>query len=232
MSTSVPAPAAAPDAPTTTQKNGVGLAALIVGAVAIVFAIVPIVSFIAWLPALAAIILGIIGLVRKNRARAFAWTGLALGVVAWIIAIVVSLAAIAGVAGAVNESLENSTVVPVAPVDEAAGSNDSGAAEAVASGNLVYEVTSDGATVANVTYLTADSSGSSTQQATDVAAPWKTEFAVDSSGMFNFSVFSLVAQADQSASTVSCKITFNGEVIAEQTSTGQFAIVTCSGSTD
>ncbi|WP_295780170.1 MmpS family transport accessory protein, partial [uncultured Microbacterium sp.] len=222
-----PAPVASP----VKQKNGVGLAALIVGAVAIVFAIIPFISFIAWLPALAAIVLGIVGLVLKNRARGFAWVGLALGVVAWILSIIVSAASLFGVAGAVSESLENATIAPVAPTEIVAGDDASPEAAPVAGGNLVYEVTSDAATVSNVTYLTADATGSSTQQEADVAAPWTTEFAVDDSGMFDFSVFSLVAQADQSATTVSCKITFNGEVISEQTSTGQFAIVTCSGST-
>lgn len=232
MSTSVPAPDAAPTAPISKQKNGVGLAALIVGAVAIIFAIIPFVSFIAWLPALAAIVLGIVGLVLKNRVRGFAWAGIALGVVAWIIAIVVSFASIFGVAGAVNESLESSTFEPVAPGEAEATTEGSPTEAAVGGGNLVYEVTSDAATVASVTYLTADSSGSSTQQDADVAAPWTTEFALDDSGMFDFSVFSLVAQADASATTVSCKITLDGEIIAEQTSTGQYAVVTCSGSSD
>ncbi|MDU0346628.1 MmpS family transport accessory protein [Microbacterium sp. KSW2-29] len=231
MSTSVPASAPAPAAPSPKQKNGVGLASLIVGAVAVVFAIIPIISFIAWLPALAAIVLGIVGLVLKNRVRGFAWAGLALGVVAWIIAIVVSAVSLFGVAGAVSESIENATVAPITPVEESSGDGAAAEAAPVAGGNLVYEVTSDAATVSNVTYLTADSTGSSTKQDVDVAAPWKTEFAVDDAGMFDFSVFSLVAQADETATSVSCKITFNGEVISEQTSTGQFAVVTCSGST-
>ena len=220
-------------APAVKQKNGVGLAALIVGIVAFVFAIIPFVSFIAWLPALAAIVLGIIGLVLKNRRRAFAWTGLGLGIVAWIIAIVVSFASLAGVAGAVNESIEQNSIVPVAPSGDTSGDDGSSAEEVAAGGgNLVYEVTSDGATVYNVTYMTADASGSSMQQADNVPAPWSTEFAVDQAGLLNFSVFSLVAQADPSATSVSCKITFNGEVIAEQTSTGQYAVVTCSGSSE
>jgi len=106
-------PTVAPAA-TTKQNNPVGLAALIVGAVALLFAIIPVASFIAWLPAVAAIILGIVGLVLKNRKRAFAWTGIALGAVAWIVAIVVSVAGLASLAGSVNDAIESSTPVPVA----------------------------------------------------------------------------------------------------------------------
>ncbi|MBB3158186.1 hypothetical protein FHS07_001882 [Microbacterium proteolyticum] len=113
----------APAAPTSTapkQKSPVGLAALIVGAVAFVFAIVPVLSFIAWLPAIAAIVLGIIGLVQKGRARGFAWAGIALGVVAWIVAIVVSISSVAGLAGAVSEAVESASAAPVAPSSIAA----------------------------------------------------------------------------------------------------------------
>lgn len=106
MTTSTPAPA---ESVATKQKNGVGLAALIVGSVALLLAIIPILSFIAWLPAVAAIVLGIIGLVLKNRVRLFAWIGLALGVLAWIIAIVVSIVSVAGVAGAINEQIQESS---------------------------------------------------------------------------------------------------------------------------
>lgn len=110
----IPAPAPTGAAPATAkQKNPVGLAALIVGAVAFVFAIIPVLSFIAWLPAVAAIVLGIIGLVQKNRVRGFAWAGLAIGIVAWIVAIAVSVATFAGAASSISESIESAA--PLAP---------------------------------------------------------------------------------------------------------------------
>lgn len=124
MSTSIDAPTA------VKQNNGVGLAALITGAVALLFAIIPILSFIAWVPSIAAIVLGIVGLVLKNRKRAFAWTGLGLGVVAWLVAIFVSLASLAGAASAISEGIESgsplvsesavSEPVEKAPIEEAA----------------------------------------------------------------------------------------------------------------
>lgn len=112
----VPAPAPAPVAPVNPkQKSPLGLAALITGGVAFIFAVIPVLSFIAWLPALAAIILGIIGLVQKNRRRGFAWAGIALGVVAWIVAIAVSIATFAGAASSISESIESSSPIAASP---------------------------------------------------------------------------------------------------------------------
>lgn len=114
------------------QSNPIGLTALIVAAVAFLFAVVPFLSFIAWLPALAAIVLGIIGLVLKNRKRGLALAGLIVGVVAWIVAIIVSLAGVAGVVNAIDEEL-SSTVSPAQPADdaeEAEATPEEGAAEA------------------------------------------------------------------------------------------------------
>lgn len=90
------------------------VAAVIVGAVALLFAIIPLLSFIAWLPAVAAIVLGIIGLVQKNRRRGLAWTGLGLGLGAWITAIAVSVASVAGLAGAVSDAAESAAPTAIA----------------------------------------------------------------------------------------------------------------------
>lgn len=98
-----------------------GLSALIVGGVAFLFAIIPFLSFVAWLPALAAIVLGIVGLVLKNRKRGLALAGLIVGAVAWIVAIIVSLAGVAGVVNAIDEEISSSVAPadPAAPSDEA-----------------------------------------------------------------------------------------------------------------
>lgn len=110
----IPAPAPVDTPAAAKQKSRVGLAAVIVGGVAFVFAVIPVLSFIAWAPAIAAIVLGIIGLIKKNRTRGLAWAGLALGVVAWVVAIAVSIATFAGAASSISESIESAP--PVAPV--------------------------------------------------------------------------------------------------------------------
>lgn len=115
-----PAPYAPADQPAAQpQNNGVGLAALIVGGVAFLFAIVPVLSFIAWLPALAAIILGIVGLVRKGRKKLFAGLGLGLGVFAWIVAIIVSVVTGLGAIVAAGDAVESAApMVTSEPVEE------------------------------------------------------------------------------------------------------------------
>lgn len=197
---------------TSREKNTVGLVALILGIVAMLFAVVPFLSFIAWLPALAAIILGIVGLVLKNKKRALAAVGLVLGVLAIIVGIIVTIASLAAVGNSISDSIEEEEQTASEIVD------------------LVYEVTSDSPTAANVTYSTYTDEEEGTQQATDPALPFSTTLEVERGGTFDFNIFSLTAQASQDATTITCKITLDGQVISENTSTGSFAVASCTGS--
>ncbi|MBO0982317.1 MmpS family transport accessory protein [Rathayibacter sp. SD072] len=228
---SVPASTATP---ATKRSNGLGLAALIVGAVAFLFGVIPFLSFIAWLPALVAIGLGIAGLVVKHRKRLFAWIGLALGILAIIVGTVVSIASVAGVAQGISDAIETSTAAPLpeatTPAETAPSTEESAPAEAAAGTvKLQYEVTSDAATAGNITYLTYANGQSGQESATEAAVPFTKEIDVEANGAFDFSSFSLVAQASQDSTTISCKITYDGAVLAEQTSTGPFAVVSCNG---
>lgn len=229
--TSSPTPLATETA--VKRNNGVGLAAFIVAIVAFVFAIIPVVSFIAWLPAVAAIVLGIVGLVLKGRKKLFAGLGLGIGIVAWGVAIIVSVVSALGVVAAAGGALESAEPSTAAEAPAAGTETEAPAEEAAATaeGLLTYEVTSDAAVISNVTYMTATTDGSGQEQATDTAAPFTKEQTVPT-GMFEMGVFSLVAQASGDATTISCKITYEGEVIAEQTSTGAYSVVTCSGTSE
>jgi hypothetical protein len=80
------------------RKNGVGVAALVVGIVAAVFSIIPLVGMIAFFLGPVAIILAIIAFFLKNRKKGMAITGFILGVVSLIVAGVVT----AGVGAAVK----------------------------------------------------------------------------------------------------------------------------------
>ena len=98
-----PAPSAAPSEATAeiaapavpTPKRGTALAALIVGIVAMVCAFIPGLSFIAFIPALTALGLGIAGLVSKAPSRGKALAGVILGSIALVVAIIVSVGFIA-----------------------------------------------------------------------------------------------------------------------------------------
>lgn len=228
---SVPASTAPP---TTKKSNGLGLAALIVGTVAFLFGVIPFLSFIAWLPALVAIGLGIAGLVVKHRKRLFAWIGLALGILAIIIGTVVSIASVAGVAQGISDAIETSTAAPLPEATtpaEAAPEAEAPAPAEAADGTvkLRYEVTSDVASAGNITYLTYANGQSGQESATEAVLPFTKELDVEAGGSFDFASFSLVAQAAQDATTITCKITYDGEVLSEQTSTGSFAVVSCNG---
>ncbi|RUQ98186.1 DUF4352 domain-containing protein [Labedella endophytica] len=108
-----------PATPTPKAKNTIGLIALIVAIVAFVFAVIPPTSFIAWLPAVVAIVLAIIGLTRKDQKKGTSIAAIVIAPVAWIIAIIVALTATlfavgdaideAGSAPSVGSSVEEPT---------------------------------------------------------------------------------------------------------------------------
>ncbi|GAA1739045.1 DUF4190 domain-containing protein [Microcella frigidaquae] len=111
-STSTPPPApepaesavaAAAAATTPKPRSALALWSMIAGIVAMVGAIIPGLSFVAWIPALAAIVLGIIALVKKTPRRGQALTGVILGPVAWLVAIIVSIGFIAGIGSRVDD---------------------------------------------------------------------------------------------------------------------------------
>jgi hypothetical protein len=80
-------PVAGPAAPTAPSLTRVPTAALVLGIIAIVFAAIPVMSFVAFAPAIIAVILGIVSLVRALPARGRAIAGLVLGGVAFFVAI-------------------------------------------------------------------------------------------------------------------------------------------------
>lgn len=100
-----------PPPPGSKPKSGLTLAALIVGIVAMVCAVIPGLSFIAFLPAFTALGLGIAGLVSKAPGRGKALTGVILGPVALLVAIIVSIGVIAGGA---RQTIDEAVPAPIA----------------------------------------------------------------------------------------------------------------------
>ena len=186
------------------SRNGFGIAALVVG----IFAVVT-----SWFPPglvgtgafmIIGVILGGIGLGQRGKPKAAAAWGLGLSLAAGAIApVVAGLIAVSSDTG--------STISPVIP--------ESGVS------TVTYEVTSDGSAGA-VTYITVANGTVGQEQNTNAALPFTYTFEAQD----GFNAYSLVGQAGAGASTISCKITVNGEVLVEQTSTGQYAVVTCAGS--
>lgn len=105
-----------PDSPS--RRGGLSKAALIVGIIAVVCAVIPGVSFVAFIPALIAVVLGIGTLVRKAPTRGRGIAGILLGVVSFVVAIVVSIALIAAGVGAATATTKHpSKVVHSAAAD-------------------------------------------------------------------------------------------------------------------
>lgn len=92
---------------------------------------------------------------------------------------------------------------------------------------VVYTVETDAGTINNVTYTTLNGKNIGQEQANGTAAPFSKTMQVEDSFFNNYSV---TAQAAEGATSITCRITADGKVVSEQTSTGQFAVVTCSGS--
>ena len=101
-----------------------------------------------------------------------------------------------------------------------------------AAAGITYEVTGEaggdgsGSGIrTSVTYTSDDSFNQSQENGVDL--PW-TKTVDLGSGFFTGA--SLVAQAGDGVESITCRIKDGDEVISENTSTGQFAVVTCSGS--
>ncbi|MBX3098006.1 MAG: DUF4190 domain-containing protein [Salinibacterium sp.] len=118
-----PTPPPAPvDAAPTTKPSRLPLVALIVGIVAIVCAIIPGLSFVAFIPAFTALGLGIAALASKAPGRGKALAGVVLGPVALLVAIIVSVGFIAsGVRSTVDQADPEKVVeAPAAETPKAA----------------------------------------------------------------------------------------------------------------
>jgi hypothetical protein len=63
------------------------------------------------------------------------------------------------------------------------------------------------------------------QQETGVSLPWFKQFTAGQ----GFQSFVVLAQNAGTTGSISCEIDIDGKVISQQTSTGQYAIVTCTG---
>ncbi len=84
-----------------------------------------------------------------------------------------------------------------------------------------YEVIGDSGAANNVTYEI----NNGQQQDTKVALPWSKEFTIGQ----GFQPLVLNAQ-NAGGGSISCRILVDGSVVSEHTSTGQYAVVSCSGS--
>lgn len=183
----------------TTQTNGKGTAALVLGIIGLVFAFIPFVNFGTGIIPLIGLILGLIGLGKLPKGRAIA--GVILSSLAILINIIMVTVYIGVFFAAVGSAVEEQNT----PV------------------SVEYSVTGP-ATNATITYSTYTNGQSGTEQATEQTLP----FSKTVTGTKGWSSYSLTATNGlDDKSDISCKISVDGKVVSEQTSTGSFATVNC-----
>ncbi len=90
-----------------------------------------------------------------------------------------------------------------------------------------YEVTGEGVDTASITYVVDENM--SMQQANGAVLPWSQAWNLDES-VYTVAPLQLSAQAMSDGSgTITCRILKDGELVAERTSSGPYAIASCSG---
>lgn len=92
---------------------------------------------------------------------------------------------------------------------------------------VTYIVTSDGP-ISNTTFGNSIRGSLNTEQANDVSSPFTKEYVFPRINDFSFTSFSVIAQAGEGATTISCQIEVDGNMGKVQTSTGPYAVVSCS----
>jgi hypothetical protein len=243
MTTTEPQPSFEPPVGTEEPRrfNGVGLAALIVGAVALLLAFLPFGSFAAFLPALAAIVLGIVGLALRNRRRGMAVAGLILGGVALVVAIVLSVIAAIGIVGQTAAGIErlrsdlptdfptdfpSDESVTANPPIEPSESASPGLSLAPGHHTVVYTVSGSGtATVNYATFAGGDTEASAGKQH---ELPFRRTVTADTTEGNRFASFTVGATQIEPKEPVTCTITVDGAVVSRQTTDRtSFAYVLC-----
>ncbi|MGN6197907.1 MmpS family transport accessory protein [Humibacter sp.] len=214
-----------PGGPTPKKSSGLGIAALILGIVALVFAFIPLANYFGMVLAVVGLILGIVGLLIKNRAKGLSLTGTILSGLALILAIIMAIVYAAAFSAAVKAVSEAGNSITSTSSSSPSTSSDASSGKTV---DVTYEVTSDAATAQSISYFTINNGQSGQEQANGAPLPWSKDLQLKQNGVLDFSTMSLTAQAAQDATTITCTIKVNGVVKSTQTSTGSFAVVSCS----
>jgi hypothetical protein len=179
------------------RSNPIGLTALIVGGIALVASLIPLVNYFSGLIALAGLILGIVAWTLKGRKKTVAVLGTVVSLIALASSIFFAAFYTAGLASFLTGLVPNGN-------------------SAVKDVTVVYEVTGDDGSSATIGYSATADSGQEDAHLTDEPLPFIKELAVSIGGETAFSGFTLTALSTNLESTVTCTITVDGDVVDEQ----------------
>ncbi|PSL36625.1 MmpS family membrane protein [Labedella gwakjiensis] len=209
------------------RSNTFGLVGLIIGGVSLILAFVPIINYVSWILALVGLALGIVGLVLKNRKRGLAIAGVITSIIGLVLSIVLAIVYTVGFVGSVATGIsDNAPDVSSAPSDGATIDPDARDVD------VVYEVSGDGTDV-TIVYLsvTAGDSGTDIETLTAQSLPWTQELDATVGGEYDYTAFNVTAtNGAEDTGEISCSITVDGEIVAEDTADGAFGIVSCMSS--
>ncbi|OUE21793.1 hypothetical protein BFL36_10915 [Clavibacter michiganensis] len=104
--------------------KGLAIAALVVGIAAVVAALIPFLNYVSFVPAFAAIILGIISLARRMDGKPLAVTGLILGIVGFVLGVILAIVYTFAFVDAVSDAVESSGTGGVASPGPTYGDGD------------------------------------------------------------------------------------------------------------
>ncbi|OLL75417.1 hypothetical protein Ae168Ps1_3818 [Pseudonocardia sp. Ae168_Ps1] len=225
--------------PVAMPRNGFGTTALVLGIIGVLTAMIPIVGVVAWPMVILGLIFGVLGIVRAGKGiatnRGVAISGTVLSALGLLLCILWVAAFGSAVDSASSGAVPSAASVPAAsepvasaPAVTAPSIEQPAAAASPAGGDVItYEVTGSGS-AGNITYVKDSNMGMEQVNATDL--PWTKEVTFDG-GVLSFQPLSLVAQSDSGGSgEITCRIMRNGQEITSSTSSGPYAVVSCSGS--
>lgn len=203
----MPAPPAKPP-----RGRGLGVAALVLGLLAVVFSWIPFVNVIGIICGVVGLVLGLVGIFASHR-----WMSLS-GAALCLLGIILGFAVTSVAARTIDEQLNTSPTV-----QEQDGSGQ-GETQTGATDTYEYKVTGSGQ--ATIMYGSFSGSGVSTSSTTETL-PWSKTISVTDKGVFFMPSLTVTAT---SGGTIACQVVHDGKVVASQSASGQYATVSCSGS--
>ncbi|MHA6799041.1 hypothetical protein [Bounagaea algeriensis] len=206
---------AAPSQLPREKFKGLAWSGLILGIVGVVGSIIPILNNLTAVAAFVGLILAIIGLFGTKKVVAGIGAGLS------VLAVVFTVLVQQAFMNQLDESFNNIEGTPQGATNGTEGASPS-AENADGGGTVVYTVEGSGSGM-SVTY----GANGSTSQDTDPTFPWSAE---EPAGE-GFDFYTLTAQNGDNGGEVTCRISIDGQVVDEATSTGAYSMVNCSGNT-
>ena len=214
MSTSLPLPPETTVAPA--PKKGRGLIALILGIVAVVLAFAPFTSYGAWLVGLAAVVLGILAVIRPGLPKRAGIAGIVLGAIAVVVSVVMSIVY------TVLFVLSTATAPFHGYVTQSPGAAVGGSGT---THTVVYSITGKHRATAIAYYtVSGGQSGQTTLQ--DQALPWSKTVSVRGDLDSASSVLTVVGQ-NAGSGHIRCTITLDGKVVSTQVGDGKGSTAQC-----